>query len=31
MLASVARACSLGRWDPHVDEYVAIFRKAPSS
>jgi SAM-dependent methyltransferase len=29
-IARVLRACTLGRWDPHRDEYVAIFRKAPA-
>jgi SAM-dependent methyltransferase len=28
LVAAVARACTLGRWDPHSDEYVAIFRKS---
>jgi hypothetical protein len=25
--ARIARILTLGRWDPHLDEYVAIFRK----
>lgn len=29
-LAAVVRAGTLGRWDPHRDEYVAIFRKDDS-
>lgn len=31
-IAAIARALTLGRWDPHSDEYIAIFRKdAPAA
>jgi hypothetical protein len=30
LTARFARLLTLGRWDPHLDEYIVIFRKQQS-